>query len=372
MRKWLLSACAGVLLGAVILVSSGGILTAAGGKKVCAAEEVISCRMKSILKESSYLVQIMAKGEKPGEGGSGTGFVYKDNEERWSVITNDHVLGPLSNEDAWVFFEGEPTARKVKIIGRDPELDVALLEVPPSRPPRVAAAPINFSPSLEEGDVVYAAGFPFGNREVTSGYINASTLRFAHWFFASQVPLHPGNSGGPMVRFTATGEQEIIGINTMMIGAGLKSFSLHMRYVKRVLPRLRKEKIVKHSFAGLAIVDSPRGVPPFMFEEIFKTEYPPRERGVMVIGVTAPSPAASAEIKSGDIIKKLSFRGQNIPFKDRKSLEEILFFDLQPENKIEIVILRGNQELNKTLVLGVKPPPPPPPTPQNQQGGPEY
>lgn len=335
------------------LLLSGG--SAEAKEKGTFTGTTISERVKFIDKESPYVVQIFTSMDRGASAkqdiSSGTGFVYQDENGRFAILTNSHVLGPLSNEYAWIAFEKDNTARKARIIGRDPILDVALIEMPADRPRHVLPAHVNFSfVSLEVGDEVYALGYPFGNREVTMGWVNALTAPGEHWFFSSQVPLHPGNSGGPLLRFSQEGKPEVIGVNTAISGIGLKSMSIHIRYVGRVLPRLWRESIVNHAMLGIAMEDS-RKIPPPFFEMMVRMPYPPRENGIMVLNVQDGSPAGKAGLKVGDIIAKAMFKGFDLSFRNARELLEIIFFDLRPGDMFFLSVKRGQQILEKTVVL---------------------
>ncbi len=354
MRTRILLVFSAVLLGISLFVVAGDIRAATEpsdviGNNSCA--NIICTRMKFLDKNSPYLVKISSGGEDPNAQSGGTGFVHKNEDGRFVIITNNHVLGPLANPKVAVLFEGEDRWQDVEIVGRDPALDVALLAMPESRPRQVMPAPVNFSVSLEIGDEIYGIGYPLNKREISFGWVNGLESPGSQWSFSSQVPIHPGNSGGPMVRFGKNGQPEIVGVNTEIFSLGVKSFSIHTRYVGKILPRLLREKIVSHAAAGMKFDDSKK-IPPFFFRNVLQTAYPPSESGVMVVDAMPGSPAEQAGFKGGDILAKAVVKGHEIPFKNARELLELIFFDLRPGDPLTLFVKRGDQVLEKTVVLG--------------------
>ncbi len=310
------------------------------------SEDIISARMKFLAKNSPYLVKISM-----GDEGLGTGFVYKHENGIFFILTNNHVVEASSASTAEVLFEGEKDRRVTEIIGRDPALDVALLAMPQSSPRTVSPAPVNFSASLEIGDELYAIGYPYGERQVTFGWVNGLKATENPWSFSSQVPIHPGNSGGPMIRFGKNEQPEVVGINTAIRGIGLKSASIHLRYVKRMFSRLLREKIIAHAAMGAWFDDSEQ-ISVSFFESQLRTTYPPPEHGVMVRGVLPGSPAEEAGLKEGDLLVKVVVKEHEISIKSKQEFRELLFFDMRPGDTLTLYVKRGAQVLEKTIVLG--------------------
>ncbi|HXQ35351.1 MAG TPA: trypsin-like peptidase domain-containing protein [Anaerolineales bacterium] len=141
--------------------------------------------------------------------GAGAGIVWDANG---LILTNNHVVGRhtpiviLQND-------GEYESR---LLARDPDVDLALLSIEATN--LTPLKPASVSPRV--GEMVFAFGHPWGQRNtVTRGIVSA--LAFAQNrrgdtlpIVRSDVPLAPGNSGGPLVN--ANGE--VIGINAMIVG----------------------------------------------------------------------------------------------------------------------------------------------------------
>ena len=161
--------------------------------------------------------------------GAGAGIIWAENG---LILTNNHVLGRhtpivvLQND-------GEYESR---LLARDPDVDLALLSIEATH--LIPLRPASASPRV--GELVFAFGHPWGQRNtVTRGIVSA--LAFAQNgrgdtlpIVRSDVPLAPGNSGGPLVN--ANGE--VVGINAMIVG-GDQSVSIAVSvvndFVKKVL-----------------------------------------------------------------------------------------------------------------------------------------
>lgn len=141
--------------------------------------------------------------------GAGAGIVWDANG---LILTNNHVVGRRSPVVV-LQNDGEYESR---ILARDPDVDLALLSIDASG--LTPLKPASGSPRV--GEMVFAFGHPWGQRNsVTRGIVSA--LVHAHNrrgeklpVVRSDVPLAPGNSGGPLVN--ARGE--VVGINAMIVG----------------------------------------------------------------------------------------------------------------------------------------------------------
>lgn len=161
--------------------------------------------------------------------GAGAGIVWA---EDGLILTNNHVVG-RQTPIVVLQNDGEYSSR---LLARDPDVDLALLSIEATQLTPLRAA----SASPRVGELVFAFGHPWGQRNtVTRGIVSA--LAFAQNrrgdtlpIVRSDVPLAPGNSGGPLVN--AYGE--VVGINAMIVG-GDQSVSISVSvvndFVKKVL-----------------------------------------------------------------------------------------------------------------------------------------
>lgn len=143
----------------------------------------------------------------------GSGVFYTSRR----LVTNAHVTGKLpdtprefrevySDSDLararfWIIFQGKKYP--ATFVGRDPTVDLAILEV--EHPiAEVIPAPLGDSSDIKTGDEVYVFGNPFGvENTVTAGIVTATEkvhgLLSYEDYIQTQAPINPGNSGGPMV-----------------------------------------------------------------------------------------------------------------------------------------------------------------------------
>lgn len=298
------------------------------------ADEVVNpscdkvCEKMRQLFEQKSVVRVVALG---GEGGLGTGVILKE-----GILTNNHVIeGALK---IMVEFYGTKGYYDVTVVGRDPAADLALLTLP-SLPREIVPASLGDAPQI--GDVIFALGHPAGIRSITFGYVNA--LRSSHWLYIlTQAPLAPGSSGGPL--FSDKGS--VAGINTAIasVPGTVMSFTLSADHIKRILPRMMRERVVRHGVAGFAFADASRIPPPIL--ERHGLPYPP-EDGVMVLAIQPNSSPDRAGIRPGDYIAK--FNGAVV--KNLAELDKRIFFDHRPDDEVEVELRRGHQVFRKKFLL---------------------
>ncbi len=149
-----------------------------------------------------------------GRRGSGAGVIWR---REGYILTNNHVV---ARGQVWVKLPHGPEVT-AQLIARAPEMDLALLKVATHD---LTPAPIADSRNLRVGQIVLALGHPWGQPGVvTAGILSglgSAVTRGRHGtvpILRSDVPLAPGNSGGPLVNITGG----VIGINTMIIGGDL-------------------------------------------------------------------------------------------------------------------------------------------------------
>ena len=168
--------------------------------------------------------------------GAGAGIVWDANG---LILTNNHVVGRRTP----IVVLQDDREYESRLIARDPDVDLALLSIDATR--LIPLQPASVPPRV--GEMVFAFGHPWGQRNtVTRGIVSA--LVHAHNrrgeklpVVRSDVPLAPGNSGGPLVN--ARGE--VVGINAMIVGGDQSvsiSASVATEFVKKSISDWAKEK----------------------------------------------------------------------------------------------------------------------------------
>ncbi len=221
----------------------------------------------------------------------GTGFIV---DTDGYILTNNHVI-QQADEVKIQINENDRDEIVAEIVGRDPELDVALLKVKTKQ--KLTALPLGDSDAMEVGDLVLAIGNPVGyGHTVTHGIISAKgrenpELRLAR-YIQTDAPINPGNSGGPLLNMKG----EVIGINnaidarTQGIGFAIPSNS-----VKAVLAQLKTKGSVTRGYIGVSVGE-------LTAEIAEQLGYKRDQRGVLVADVQPGMPAAKAGIQAYDVI----------------------------------------------------------------------
>jgi Do/DeqQ family serine protease len=211
------------------------------------------------------------------------------------VMTNYHVV---RNADEVNVSLVDGRNYEARIVGTDPELDIAILEIDADDLTEVSFADSNL---LEVGDFVVAIGNPFGlGQTVTTGVVSAlgrSGLGIEGYenFIQTDASINPGNSGGALVNLKG----ELVGINTAIISpaggnVGI-GFAIPVNMANASMQQIIEYGEVRRGQIGIGIQD----ITPDLRDafDLAKGQF-----GVLVTNVIEGSPAADAGIKSGDII----------------------------------------------------------------------
>ena len=219
------------------------------------------------------------------------------------VLTNNHVVGGA--DDISVTLQDGRTF-KGKLIGTDPDTDVAVVQIPAHN---LQALPLADSSRLQVGDYVVAVGDPFGlGQTVTAGIVSAlgrsglggsdSGGSGYQNFIQTDASINPGNSGGALVNLRG----ELVGINTMIfspsggnVGIG---FAIPTTITNEVMAQLIAHGKVQRGSLGLQTQTiTPR------IAQLLKLK---DDNGVVVTGVSDNSAAAHAGLQPGDVLTTLN------------------------------------------------------------------
>jgi len=263
------------------------------------------------------------------------------------ILTNNHVIEDADDIEV-VLSDGRKTLAKV--IGSDPETDLALLKINLDKLPVIVLGQIQ---DMQVGDLVLAIGNPFGvGQTVTSGIVSALGrnqlgINTFENFIQTDAAINPGNSGGALVDVNG----HLMGINTAIysrsggnMGIG---FAIPISTAKQVMQDLLKKGKVVRGWIGVEPQD--------MSAELAQTFQLPASGqgmpyGVVITGVLKNGPAASAGIRPGDVIVKVA--GQPV-----RNVSELLtqVAGLKPGVPAEVNIWRRQGEVNLRLTPAERP-----------------
>ncbi len=229
----------------------------------------------------------------------GSGVVI--DAEKGYVITNHHVIG-RADEIIVTMRDGRELG--ARLVGTDPEFDIALLQV---KAEGLTALPLADSDALQVGDFVVAIGNPFGlGQTVTSGIVSAlgrSGLGIEGYedFIQTDASINPGNSGGALVNLRG----ELVGMNTAIISPGGGGnvgigFAIPSNLVEQIVSHLVEDGEVRRGVLGVVTQDlTPDLAQAFGLEA---------RKGTVISKVIADSPAAAAGLQAGDVIIEVNGR----------------------------------------------------------------
>ncbi|PTY01209.1 DegQ family serine endoprotease [Opitutus sp. ER46] len=261
------------------------------------------------------------------------------------IVTNNHVVDGADTLNV-TFNDGRELTAKV--VGRDPQTDVAVIKVDAKGLPAVTFAD---SDTVEVGDRVLAIGNPFGIGEtVTSGIVSAKGRRVGilqdvqgyENFIQTDAAINPGNSGGALVDI----QGRLVGMNSAILSrsGGFQGvgFAVPANMVSHVADSLVKNGKVVRGYLGVSIQNLTPGL-----IESFKLK---DNRGALVADVEPNAPAAKAGIKGGDVITKIN--GKPVVGANELTLAVT---STSPGTKINLEVLRDGDTKEITVTTGQRP-----------------
>ncbi|MCI4234233.1 serine endoprotease DegQ [Dickeya dianthicola] len=228
--------------------------------------------------------------------GLGSGVII--NAEKGYVLTNNHVV---NNADKIQVQLNDGREYDAKLIGRDEQTDIALLQLNDAR--NLTEVKMADSDQLRVGDFAVAVGNPFGlGQTATSGIISALgrsglNLEGLENFIQTDASINRGNSGGALVNLRG----ELIGINTAILAPSGGNVGIGFAIPSNMAQNLTQQLVefgeVKRGLLGIKGNE--------MTSEIAKAFKVDAQRGAFVSEVIPKSAAAKAGIKAGDVLVSL-------------------------------------------------------------------
>ncbi|WP_339449889.1 Do family serine endopeptidase AlgW [Pseudomonas sp. EA_5y_Pfl2_R50] len=262
------------------------------------------------------------------------------------ILTNNHVT---SGADQIVVALKDGRETLARVIGSDPETDLAVLKIDLKNLPAIT---VGRSDNIRIGDVALAIGNPFGvGQTVTMGIISATGrnqlgLNNYEDFIQTDAAINPGNSGGALV--DANGN--LTGINTAIFsksgGSQGIGFAIPVKLAMEVMKSIIEHGQVIRGWLGIEVQP--------LTQELAESFGLSGRPGIVVAGIFRDGPAQKAGLQLGDVI--LSIDGE--PAGDgRRSMNQVA--RIKPTDKVTIQVMRNGKELKLTAEIGLRPPPAP-------------
>ncbi|HEV8690949.1 MAG TPA: Do family serine endopeptidase [Ideonella sp.] len=258
------------------------------------------------------------------------------------LLTNNHVIEGADDIQVRLSDGREAQAR---LVGTDPESDVAVLKIQLDRLPAVTLGNIE---QLQVGDAVLAIGNPFNvGQTVTSGIVSAlgrSGLGLSTFenFIQTDAAINPGNSGGALIDVNGN----LIGINTAIysrtggsLGIG---FAIPIDLARQVMEGLVQDGQVTRGWIGV----QPRDLDP-EFAQSFKL---PVHEGVLITGVLQDGPASSAGMKPGDVVTRIGDKA----VRNTAQLMNVVAA-LKPRSETLVGVQRGEKAIELKVTVAQRP-----------------
>jgi Do/DeqQ family serine protease len=258
------------------------------------------------------------------------------------LLTNNHVIDGADDIEVQL---ADGRKAKARLVGADPDSDVAVLKIELDRLPVIT---FGSAEALEVGDLVLAIGNPFGvGQTVTSGIVSALGrnqlgINTFENFIQTDAAINPGNSGGALV----DSEGNLLGINTAIFsrtGGSLGiGFAIPVTIARQVMESLVRDGMVTRGWIGV----EPRDLTPEMAETFNLSA----RQGVLIAGVLQDGPASAGGLRPGDVV--LSVADQ--PVVNTAQLLSAVAA-LKPKSEAAIGVLRGEKTLQLKVTVAQRP-----------------
>jgi len=275
------------------------------------------------------------------ENSLGSGVIVS---EQGLILTNNHVVAS-ADEIEIALADGRKLSAKV--VGTDPDTDLALIKVDAEHLPAITFAS---SDKLNVGDVVLAIGNPFGvGQTVTQGIISALGrnhlgINIYENFIQTDASINPGNSGGALIDTNGN----LVGINSAIYSRSGGSmgigFAIPATLARQVMEQIVAQGNVTRGWIGIEAQD----ITPELAES-FKLKL---AQGALIAGVLRDSPADKAGLRAGDVL--LAIDGKSVS--DSGSMLNLIAV-LTPNKKATIKIARAEKTVEISILIGKRPKP---------------
>jgi len=303
--------------------------------------------------EKVYDAVVVVEGYTNGQlGGTGSGFVYKTDDNYGYILTNQHVVEDFSDIKVLMSDDTEVEATK---LGGDEYLDLAVLRIDKKYVTLVAT--LGSSEDSNLGDTIFTVGAPEGvtyRGTVTAGVlsgkdrmvsVSVSNSYSSDWVMRVlqiDASINPGNSGGPLLNVNG----EVIGICSMKLvddeieGMG---FAIPIEYAQSHIEELENGKEIEWPLLGITMANVSDTA--LLYRNGIQVDSSVTY-GVVVVDITKGTGAAESDLKSGDVIIEMD--GQKI--EDTAYLRYELY-QHEAGDTVEIKYVRNGKEKTTKVTL---------------------
>ncbi|MGH8681946.1 MAG: trypsin-like peptidase domain-containing protein [Burkholderiales bacterium] len=258
------------------------------------------------------------------------------------LLTNNHVVAGM--DEIEVLLADGRTRLKAKIVGADPETDLAVLKVDRDGLPAITLGNVE---TMRIGDVVLAIGNPFGvGQTVTMGIVSALGRRGLNLntyenFIQTDASINPGNSGGALVDTSGN----LVGINTAIFsrtGAGGSlgiGFAIPVSTARSVMEQIVAQGAVTRGYIGIQTQE----LTPEAAESL-------KPLGVPIAGVERNGPAEKAGVRPGDVLVAVNAT----PTPDAPAMLDAVA-ELKPGSRATLKLRRDRKELEVQVTVARRP-----------------
>ncbi|MCB1863934.1 MAG: trypsin-like peptidase domain-containing protein [Chromatiales bacterium] len=259
------------------------------------------------------------------------------------LLTNNHVIAEADEIFASM---ADGNALPAKLVGSDPDSDIAVLKIGASDLPAIT---FGSSDTLAVGDVVLAIGNPFGvGKAVTMGIVSATGrsdlgINTFEDFIQTDAAINPGNSGGALVN--ARGE--LVGINTAIFsktGASIGiGFAIPAKLAEGVMQQIITHGRAVRGWLGIRVQDVTTELAESMGLDA-------SNGGVLIAGTLEKGPADRAGVEPGDFVTAID----GVAVRDARHLLNLIARHA-PGTALKLEALRGNQTIAIDALAGERP-----------------
>jgi len=270
--------------------------------------------------------------------GSGSGVILTQDG---FIVTNNHVV---ENADKITVILNDKRTFEAKLVGRDPNTDIALLKINASNLPFI---PFGNSDDLKVGQWVLAIGNPFNlNSTVTAGIVSAKARNIQiiqdtyaiESFIQTDAAVNPGNSGGALVNLKG----ELVGINTA-IASRTGSYSGYSFAIPSSIAKKIVSDIIEFGEVQRAVL----GVQTNELTAELANKYGIKElNGVLVVGVFKGSAAEQVGVQIGDVILEVNGVKVNSPSQMQEQISKY-----RPNQQVDLIVNRGENKKHFSTTL---------------------